>query len=241
MGLECRIGEQWFRLLLRPGRFRGDRHLKMLRRALTEGWKLGEVTLRMIRTSGTNRNGGTERGRGGNHFETTYKATVSAYMPRTPGVREDRTLFVKTDKEALLVCLDADANKLFTLHEPQVRRWIAEWNRKRHQLAEDQKLERRVPRVDAGALASYRTRLADKHHKRLNDYVHKVARIVVNHAGRRKAARIDIDLTDQGYVQNFPWKKLRTLIEDKAKEVGITIEEPKPEEESPIPAVLENP
>lgn len=63
-----------------------------------------------------------------------------------------------------------------------------------------------------------------KHHERIKDAIHKISRVIVNHAVRRKCCLIAWEDSRRTYMPKFPYAALRVLVEQKAIVHGIKVE-----------------
>jgi hypothetical protein len=146
-----------------------------------------------------------------------------AWLPRdSDRLHKERvgTLYVRTDRDALLVALDAKAGKLWTYHGDQVPRWSAEHRKHLQRWGDDSKAEHRpvVPfeeRREAAAL---------KYSNRMNSVCHQIAAMIAGYAGRRRFATVEFHDAETSFCTDFTWFHLRQLIAEKCDAVGVRFE-----------------
>ena len=153
----------------------------------------------------------------------TIMCKMVAWLPREArSATMSGTLFVRTCIDKLLVAVDAKDQRVWTYNADHLRRWIAEYNRKRQRLAEDQKAEQRpVP-----SFAARRDAMTQKQHHRVRSAVQEIAASVALFAARRKIAVVHYDDSEHGFAgDGFPYFELKDRIKVKLDELGIELKE----------------
>ena len=182
----------------------------------------GELVLLEQRVNaGDHRNGTTERDGTGAKYQTRVMAKLVAWLPRPPARELTGTLFVSNDAESLLFALNAKANRIWSIHFDQVKRWIAEHQRKLQHWSDDSKME-----VGRGkrTFAERRELAGTKYRNRMQSAAKEAAAQVVNYAARGKFARILWIAPAEPCPADFIWSILLDRISTKADEFGITFE-----------------
>lgn len=149
---------------------------------------------------------------------TALMVKLVAWLPRpeAPAAREG-VLRVSTVKDSLLVAVNAKDEQLWRYHGDHLRRWIAEHRRQLERWSDDQKYENRpVP-----SFAQRRQRAAGKFGDRMASAAHEIAAQLAGYAARRKFKTVEYDDTERGYVESFPWFRLRALLAEKLDAGGI--------------------
>jgi hypothetical protein len=181
---------------------------------------ISEMALyRQKATAADHRSGVADRDSGGQKASYRVMCKMVAWLPRVPASKGDGVLFTRTDKESLLVALNAKDEKLWLLNFDQVRRWEAEHRRKLDRWSVDQKAENRPPKFQARREAD-----SAKYRRRIDSACHEAAAQLVNYAARGRFAVIRYNDAIRDFVQRFPWEKLRSLIREKADAKGIVFE-----------------
>lgn len=153
----------------------------------------------------------------GNSTRQQVMCKIALWMPRRPK-SEYGTLFVRTDKDALLVALNAKDEKLWTYNGDHLRRLVAERVRRVQRLSDDRKYEQRQPD------ASFQARSTDevtRYARKMATITHQIAASVIAYAERRHFAGLTYDDSDHAFVERFPWHELRQKIADKCEQRGV--------------------
>jgi hypothetical protein len=167
------------------------------------------------------------RDSGGQRINSRVMVKMVGWFPRPPRPAvQEGVLFVMPSEEAMLVAVDAKANRLWTYHGDHIRRWVAEHARRRQSWSDDQKPEARQ-RGGPGKAASRRDAACLKQRRRLASAVKEIAAMVVSYAARRRFAEVRWVLADSHYLSSFPWAALRGRIQTKCNEVNIEYKETK--------------
>jgi len=213
-----RGGRRWA-LRLRGGR-NYRRQLVAFAKMVSGAAAVGELALYRLRANAADhRSGVADRDSGGQKASYRIMCKIVAWLPREPARLAEGVLFVRTDKDALLVALNAKEEKLWVLHADQVKRWEAEHRRKSSRWSEDQKAENRPPKFQARREAA-----STKHRRRIDSACHEAAAQLVNNAARRRFGVIRYNDLAHDFVGGFPWDRLRSLIREKADAKGIVFE-----------------
>ena len=187
-----------------------------------DGW-IGEMMLVVRAQPGTNRDS--------NFKGTDLIAQIAAWVPRetTPIKHLDGDLAVRSAPDALLVSVDSEGERIWTLNADNLRRWQAQHKRHLARWADDRKREQRPPPTFEARLEA----ACAKHRRRCRTAMHDYAAQTVAYAARRRCARIVLDLTDRSYADgSLPWFDFLEKMKQKAEQVGIVIEQRSPEPEA---------
>jgi len=158
-----------------------------------------------------------------------------AWLPRLERRPDaEGTLMVRTAEHSLLVAVNAKDEKLWTYHGDHLLRWSAEHRDRLQRWADDSKFEQRpVP-----SFAERREAAVHKYRDRMSSAVREIAASLASYAHRRKFAAVHYDDSDTSYCAGFPWYALRTRIETKLNELGITFEHARDPVEAKTPEPL---
>ena len=214
-----RLGSRRWTLRLRGGReFR--RQLAAFAQMVSGEAKAGELALYRRRVNASDhRNGTHERDSGKQLAHHRIMCKMVAWIPRQPSRAGEGVLFARTDKDSLLIALNAKDERLWVLNGDQVKRWEAEHRRKLNRWSDDQKAENRPPEFQSKREVSVM-----KYRHRIDSTCHETAAQLVNYAARRRFATIRYNDTEHGFVPRFPWDRLRSLLREKADAAGIEFE-----------------
>lgn len=156
---------------------------------------------------------------GGKQVHHTIKVKIVAWFPRE--ARETSgTLHVRTDKEAFLVALDPQGERLWTLHADLLRRWIGEHATWLRNISDDNKAEQRKPRKRRRRLQHHRDVKTRKHHNRVDTFCWQAAAMVAKWAMRRKVATVEFK-RDETCFQSFPWFKFIEKLKHELNVIGV--------------------
>jgi hypothetical protein len=181
---------------------------------------VGEMALSRQRASAADhRNGVADRDSGGQQARYRVMCKMVAWLPREPARKGGGVLFARTDKDSLLIVLNAKEEKLWVLNSDHVRRWEAEYRRKLNRWSNDQKAENRPPKFQSRREAD-----STKYRRRIDSACHEAAAQLVNYAARRRFGVIRYNDAIRDFVGQFPWDRLRRLIREKADAKGIIFE-----------------
>ena len=140
--VEVTLPGQRVRLRLRGGKHYG-RQLAAFSKIVSGDAVQGELALyRQKANDSDHRNGVGDRDSGGQKARFRIMCKMVAWLPRQVAAKgATDTLYVHTDKDSLLVALDAKSEGLWLFHADHVRRWTAEHTRRLNRWADDQKAE----------------------------------------------------------------------------------------------------
>lgn len=124
-----RRGARRWTLRLRGGR-EYRRQLVAFAQMVSGAAVVGALALyRQRANAADHRSGVADRDSGGQKARYRVMCKMVAWLPREPASKGDGVLFVRTDKDSLLIALNAKDEKLWVLNADQVRRWEAEYRR----------------------------------------------------------------------------------------------------------------
>jgi hypothetical protein len=161
-----------------------------------------------------------------------------AWLPREESSPSSKpsTLRLRTTEHSLLVAVNLRDEALWTYNADHLRRWSAEHRKQLQRWSEDRKYEQRP-------VANFAQRLeaaAAKYRNRMNSATHEIAAQLAAYAARRHFTAVSYDDTEQGYLEGFPWFRLRALIQEKLEARGLQFEalaasgEAKPKDAEPL-------
>jgi hypothetical protein len=197
----------------------------------------GELAIYRVRAStGNHRSSMADRTPGGGaHVSYRIMVKIVAWLPRQPEFispystikispnGQRKQLLVSTGNNALLVALSPDHERPWFLHANHVRRWIKMHRWHLDRIANDMKLERRRPRREMIALQNRLDTLTHRQHCRIDTFCHTAARQLANYAARQGVAEVIYSDAKQGYFTEFPYYRLRQLLQEKLDEYGIEL------------------
>ncbi len=131
-------------------------------------------------------------------------------------------LIVKTDPNWLLVWHGANEERIEYFACDQLKRWTAEHREKLSRISEDTKREKRIPHRQMRDIGEMRDRWCAKHRDRIDSLTHQVSASIANICERRKIAEVIYDDSCREYVSEFAWHELKSKIEYKLKNIGVT-------------------
>jgi hypothetical protein len=159
------------------------------------------------------------------HSQVFVKLTAWFPIPETKSAPRRRHLKIATGDDCFLTG-SLTGRSQWTLHAQHVRRWVVSHFDRLRRLADDFKYERRQTSKHRLPINEYRTKLIDKHHRRLSTFLKQTCAEVLAYAQRNACRKIIWDRTRTGFLPSFPWYELETMIETRAKEQGIAFERP---------------
>ncbi len=215
--VEVRIGSKRWTLRLRGGN-RYRRQLGAFGKIVGGQAVQGELAIYRKRSS-SNRNGIVERDSGGQKQPYDVMVKLVAWLPRDEWKEPHGTLYVRTDKDSLLIALNAKEEKLWLHHADHIKKWEAEHRRRLNRWSDDQKAEQRP----VASFQSCRETAVKKYRNRLNSACHEAAAQLANYAARRRFAEVIYDDDEKAFCGRFPWFQLRELLSMKLDERGITL------------------
>jgi hypothetical protein len=210
------------RVHLPLSRASGHRRALALLRRIAAGdptVKKGELTVTRQRDGDRNGGHGTDGGpdRAKRAWTIMLRFSVGTRPAENDGTQ---TMNLVTDPEALLVCWLV-GRKDWVVNDDHVRRRIAAHAARRQRLSQDRKAERRLRR---GVGIQARLDLeCEKHERFMDTYLHQTAAAVAGYAVRNRVGCVFADLSPSGYVDSFPWFKLRERIGNRLAREGVEL------------------
>ena len=178
----------------------------------------GELAIYRKRASASDhRNAVADRNSGRSKQQYRVMAKLVAWLPKKPPLKGSGTLYVRTDRDSLLIALNAKDERLWVLNADHIRRWEAEHRRRLNRWSDDTKAEQQP----VAKFQSRREAAVTKYRRRLDSACHEAAAQLANYAARRRFAKIQYDDTDTSFCGRFPWFKLHSLIQEKVDARGI--------------------
>jgi hypothetical protein len=202
--IDVRIGGEHFVLRMARGQEFHRQH-SQIRQALNGCGRIGDLLI----TSRLKDGGGLDK----------IKVVIPVEIPIVARERKN-LMIVKTAKGRLWSVMLEGRDVTWNMNEDQVLGVIAANKRRRQRLSEDAKFERR----GSPGLQKVRDRMAEKYANRMADYCHKAAKMLVDFAVRNQVANLQYHETDDKFVSEFPWFKLRENVKNGLKANGITFE-----------------
>lgn len=220
--VSVRIGEQRWLLRLRGGA-RRRRQLGSFRQIVSGEAVKGEIAIYRKRAGETSNDGGVRDRENGQRVSYDVFVKMVAWLPRPTQADRGRTgsLFLRTAQDALMVAVDTEGERIWTLHHDHVRRWQAEHAKRLQALSDDQKAEQR-PDPSFGAR---RAALIEKQHRRMDTAIKEAARQIANYARRRRVAEVVLDDTERRFAASFPWHALKSRLTTVLDEFKIPLRE----------------
>lgn len=217
-----RVAGRQFTVRLAAGR-EWDRQRGPLRAVVRGELLRGEAVLRERAVPTAGRNGGHARAQAGsNRRPTRVFVDVATWVPKRVATSEN-VLAVATGPARCWTITMNERELPFQFNEPQVRRWLAERRLRLRQLGEDQKCERRLPKKARADIQGYRDAMCDRFDNRIDDWLHKMASMLAGLVKRYRAGDVLYDDSDTSWCPELPWFKLRSLVDQKLNEIGVTI------------------
>lgn len=146
------------------------------------------------------------------------------WFPRDKQRDATGTMYVLTDKESFLVGLNARDERLWIIHGDRAREWSRRYYAGLQRWRDDQKYEMRHPKRQQRKTAEDQQKRTRKFRNRINTFVDESAAQIVNHAKRRRLAKIVYNDSETGYYRDFPWYRLRDAIQTRCHQAGIEFE-----------------
>lgn len=126
-------------------------------------------------------------------------------------------LEVRTAIDKFAYALKDDSDVPFVINGDDLRRWLAERGRRYQRLREDRKADRVVRRRVNEQLKF----LSQTFQNRIHTFLHQTSAAIVNHAKRRRYAKLTFNSCVRSYVPSFPWYEFKTMLENKCSLAGI--------------------
>jgi len=135
-------------------------------------------------------------------------------------VNKRGTLYVATSRDALLIATKTRTDTPFTINGDQVKQWVAQRTRLYQRLRQDRK---------SGASRRVITRklqeAGKRWQRRVTTIIHETTAHIVDHARRRKVAKVELDATIKSFVPQFPYYQLAEKLRYKCEDAGIEFSE----------------
>ena len=184
----------------------------------------GELAIYRMRASGGDHRASISERPNGGGARVTYRIMVKlvAWLPRTVvQAKRQGSLEVRTASNSLWLTFNEDAQRSWTLHVDHMRRRIAAYRNQLQRLADDTKAELRMPSWQKRQMLDRINVLKERQHHRLSTFCHTAARMLADYAARCEIAELIYFDDNRKYFKEFPWQRLRLLLEDKLDEHGI--------------------
>lgn len=130
-------------------------------------------------------------------------------------------IIVKTDPQAFLVA-ECDGRP-WILNGDHVRRWVNAHRVFLQRIGEDTKHEKRWPAKMRRNINEARQLRCQKHHDRIDTWLHQATAMLVNWCTRQRAANVVYDDDCRDFLPSFPWHDLKTKLAYKLEAAGITL------------------
>ena len=216
--VSVRLGERRVTLRLKGGQ-RYRRQLGHFRDIVSGAAVQGELAIFRRRAGESRLDQGQQREReNGARVSFDIFVKLVAWLPRKPRGERSGVLYVRTDKDSLLLALDAKDERIWYLHADHVRRWQAEHRRWLNRWSDDRKAEQRP---DA-TFAARRSAAVVKHRRRIEAFLKQAAAQLAGFAARRNFAEVRYNDAERGYCAEFPWYALAEKLRNKLDESCIT-------------------
>lgn len=224
--VSLRLGGRRVRLRLRGGP-EFSRQLGQFRQIVDGKAVQGELAIYPV-----TRRGPANRGSGEDSKRTKLLVKMVAWLPTAAPRARDGVATLSSDEHALLVLTTPHGQ--WTLHADLAARWQAEHRRALQHLADDTKYEQRRPERRRRMMARGRDHMVEKHHNRIDSFLHQAAAWTAAKCDRARVARLTLDLTPRGRFESFPWHRLSILLAEKLGVLGIASTEVVPVTTSPL-------
>jgi len=169
-----------------------------------------------------------ERGSGSNK---QIVVKLVGWFPRQEQTESNGIMFVNTTAESFLVGMNARDEQLWIINGDRAKQWMTRSKKALRRVAEDLKYELRKPQREKRKTLEDMQVSAEKNRNRLKSFIDESAAQVVNHAKRRKLAKIVFNDSCREFFGDFQWYRLAELLEQKCNAAGIQFEKAKTYEE----------
>lgn len=180
------------------------RQLGQLRQVLTGEARRGEMLLRRHRGTGQ------------------VLLTMVCHFPRRDPGDCSGVLRVKTLPDCFWLATQ-DGRDDHRWNADHVRCWVAQHARFLHRVSDDTKREKRAPRPMRRHIDQAVTDRCRKQHDRLDSWCQQATTQLAELARRRRVKTVEYDDGEQGYLESFPWHRLRGMLADKLDERSIDL------------------
>ena len=178
------------------------------------GW-IGEAMIYQRFQPGTNRDSTWRK--------SDLVVQIAAWVPReqTTDRQREGMLYARSVPDALLVCVDDNDERIWTLNGDNLRKKHMAHLRQLERLRDDRKREQRPHPT----FEQRQKELVDKHRRYMRTKMHEYAAQLVSYAKRRRVAAIRLDLTDRSYAYGqVPWYDFSEKLKQKAEQAGIEVD-----------------
>jgi hypothetical protein len=216
--LTVRLAGQRFTLRLKGGP-QMYRQLTAFDALITGRALAGEAALYRVRINRADPGAGVEdRG-----LFTRVMAKLVMWLPKQAQGAAAGELRLARGKDCLW-CAEISRHDPWRLNADYARTWIIGHQNFLHRISEDEKAERRAPKVARKHLNELRARRVLKHQHRMDTFCHTAAKMLAEYAVRQKIARVIYDPAPTDYMPSFPWFKLEQMLQYKLDERHIALE-----------------
>lgn len=146
------------------------------------------------------------------------------WFPKKTDEQADGVMYVRTDAQSFLIGLNSKDERLWIINGDRARRWMTRTANATQRWREDQKYEMRRPKRQNRKTAEDMQAATKKNRDRLSSFIDESAAQVVNHARRRRLAKIVFDDSCREFFRDFQWFRLHTMIAQKCNAAGIQFE-----------------
>lgn len=155
---------------------------------------------------------------------TQIVVKLVGWFPKKIDAEAEGTMFVSTSAESFLIGFNARDERLWIINGDRAKRWMTRTANATQRWREDQKHEMRHPRRKNRKTAEDMQTATLKNRNRLSSFIDESAAHVVNHARRRRLAKIVFDDSCREFFAEFQWYRLGQQIEQKCTAAGIGFE-----------------
>ncbi len=216
-----------------------SKFLKAVKRVLDGDGLFGEVSFYERAAGGGNALDKSRDTPTANNKATRIFCAITVWLPKD-SYESDREMKVATGEGSLFRAEVEGREIPWTLNEDQVLGWVHARRRVNQRFSEDRKFERRRSREDKADLSSAQHEACQKFDNRINDFLHKASAMLVGLAVRNRVRTLTYNDNDHQFAPQFPWHKLKTLVQQKCFQNSITFIEAEPEVvESAVPRSAE--
>lgn len=167
------------------------------------------------------RSGGNGRSSGGGQKRySNLMAKIVMWMPRQERKKRSGVVSVRTQTDAFWSYRVGDEEERY-LYADHIKNWIGEYRRRLDRSEHDLKHEKRWPRKVREQAIAARDAWMQKHHHRLDTFIHQATSMLTGYAARLGVAQVIYDDGEHGFVESFPWHMLKEKLKYKLDEHGI--------------------
>lgn len=210
------------KLRLRAGQEFG-RQLAEFKRIVSGDCKRSQLIFTRQRSYSSHRGTTTERENGerSHHRIMVRMVTLRDVEQRN----NDRVLTLTTDPNAFWIA-ELDGRQAWVLNADHMKRafdWLGKHQTKLQRMSQDRKAERRLG-INREQLNANLERACLKHQRRINSWLHQTAAHLAGFAVRQKVGHVLYLDVEQGFIEKFPWHRLKTLLSEKLAAAGIVLD-----------------